>query len=241
MPDFARKDFEGQTIIVTGAGGNLGKAIATTLAEAGANLVLADVEPTPIAALAAAFGAERALAIPGADVRIAEGCAKIADGALARFGRIDGLANTVGTFRVRDVAEGAADDWTFLMELNALSALRLSAAVLPSMLAQGYGRICHVAAGAGQKSFAGASVYSASKAALIRITEAVAEEHAHANITSNCVMPGTIDTPQNRAAMPDADRSTWVQPRNIAAVIAFLLSPDARAVSGAAIPVTGHG
>lgn len=234
-------DFTGQTIIITGAGGNLGRAIVNALSQAGANLVLADVQPGPIETLAASLSAERILTVPGADVRTAEGCASIVTAALARFGSIAGLANTVGTFRVRNVAEGAADDWAFLMELNALSALRLSAAVLPAMIGQGYGRIVHVAAGAGQKSFASASVYSASKAAVIRITEAVAQEHAHANITANCVMPGTIDTPQNRAAMPDADRSTWVQPENIASVIAFLLSREARAVSGAAIPVTGHG
>jgi NAD(P)-dependent dehydrogenase (short-subunit alcohol dehydrogenase family) len=234
-------DFSGQTIVVTGAGGNLGQAIARTLARVGANLVLADMQPGPVEALAAGLGAERTASVAGADVRTSEGCTRIVETALARFGRIDGLANTVGTFRVRDVADGAADDWAFLMDLNALSALRLSAAVLPTMRSQGYGRICHVAAGAGQKSFAGASVYAASKAAVIRITEAVAEENARANITCNCVMPGTIDTPQNRAAMPDADRSTWVQPENIAAVIALLLSRDARALTGAAVPVTGSG
>jgi NAD(P)-dependent dehydrogenase (short-subunit alcohol dehydrogenase family) len=98
----------------------------------------------------------------------------------------------------------------------------------------------NVAAGAGQKSFAGASVYAASKAALLRITETISEEHKSDGVTANCVMPGTMRTPQNAAAMPDADRSTWVEPDAVASLVAFLLSKDAGAVTGAAIPATGR-
>jgi NAD(P)-dependent dehydrogenase (short-subunit alcohol dehydrogenase family) len=137
------------------------------------------------------------------------------------------------------VVDGAADDWSLLMEVNALSALRLSEAVLPHMIERGYGRIVQVSAGAGQRSFAGAAVYAASKAALLRITEAVSEEHKAHGITANCLLPGTIDTPQNRAAMPGADHSLWVSPDDIAEVAAFLASRASAAVTGAAIPVTG--
>lgn len=231
-------EFTGQTVIVTGAAGNLGSAIAETLARLGASLALADMREDNLQQLAARIGGDPLL-LAGADVRSKTGAQKIVDGCRARFGRIDGLANTVGTFKTAQVAEGAADDWTFLMDLNALSALRLSEAVLPAMITQGYGRIVHVAAGAGARSFAGGSVYSASKAAVLRIAEAVSEENKARGITANCVMPGTIDTPQNRAAMPDADFSTWVQPGQIAAVIAFLLSREAAAVTGAAVPVLG--
>jgi NAD(P)-dependent dehydrogenase (short-subunit alcohol dehydrogenase family) len=232
-------DFTGQAIIVTGAGGNLGAAVAETLAGLGADLALADLREEPLRALAGRIGGDPLL-IAGADVRTQEGAARIVEACQTRFGRVDGLANTVGTFRMTNVADGAADDWTFLMDLNALSALRLSQAVLPAMTAQGYGRIVHVAAGAGAKSFAGASVYSASKAAVMRITEAISEESKAAGVTANCVLPGTIDTPQNRADMPDADPSTWLQPAQIAAVMAFLLSRAASGVSGAAVPVTGR-
>jgi NAD(P)-dependent dehydrogenase (short-subunit alcohol dehydrogenase family) len=233
-------DFKGQVVIVTGAAGNLGAAISATLARLGATLALADLRQEDLARVAVQLGGAEHLLIAGADVRTKEGAVRIAAETRARFGRIDALTNTVGTFKMAKVAEDAARDWSFLMDLNALSALLLSEAVLPTMLERGYGRIVHVAAGAGQKSFAGGSVYSASKAAVMRITEAVSEEHKSRGITANCVMPGTIDTPQNRAAMPKADHSLWAPPEDIAAVIAFLASRQSAAITGAAIPVVGR-
>jgi len=229
-----------QVVVVTGAAGNLGSAIARAVAERGGVPVLADVRRDPLAALALTLGGDP-LIVDGADVRTPDGCARIVAETLARHGRVDGLANTVGTFKTTDVSAGAAADWDFLMGLNALSALRLSEAVLPGMRARRYGRIVHTAAGAGARSFAGAGVYSASKAAVMRIAEAIAEECKAEGVTANCVAPGTIDTPQNRAAMPDADFSRWVQPEELAAVFAFLLSREAGAVTGATIPVTGRG
>ncbi len=232
-------DFTGQTIIVTGAVGNLGAAIAETLARLGASLALADMREEPLQPLAARIGGDP-LIIVGADVRTKEGATQIVEACQAGFGRIDGLANTVGTFKTANVVDGAADDWSSLMELNALSALRLSQALLARMTAQGYGRIVHVAAGAGAKSFAGASVYAASKAAVMRITEAISEEHKASGVTANCIMPGTIDTPQNRASMPEADFSSWVHPSQIAPVVAFLLSREAGAITGTSLPITGR-
>ncbi len=233
-------DFTGQVVIVTGAGGNLGLAVAQALARCGARLALAERQPENLDRAAAGLSGTERLSIAGADVRTREGAARIVAETLARFGRVDALVNTVGSFRMARVAEAAADDWTLLMDLNALSALRLSEAVLPPMQAQAYGRIVHVAAAAGQRSFAGASVYAASKAAVLRITEAVSDENKACGITANCVLPGTIDTPQNRAAMPQADASLWVSPQDIAAVVAFLVSREAGAVTGAAIPITGR-
>lgn len=232
-------DFSGQTIIVTGATGNLGAAIARLLSRHGGQLVIADVSAERVAALGRELGSPVA-EVANADVRTAAGCASIADAALGRFGRIDGLANTVGGFKLAGITAGAADDWAMLLELNALSALRLSEAVLPTMATQAYGRIVNIAAGAGQKSFAGASVYAASKAALLRITETISEEHKSDGVTANCVIPGTMKTPQNAAAMPDADQSTWIETDSVAALVAFLLSKDAAAVTGAAIPATGR-
>jgi NAD(P)-dependent dehydrogenase (short-subunit alcohol dehydrogenase family) len=227
-------------VIVTGAAGNLGAAIAEALAGRGAKLVLADVRAEPLRDLAAKLAVE-SVVVAGADVRSAEGAAAVAQAALDRFGRIDALANTVGTFKTADVSADAAQDWGFLMDLNALTALRLSQAVLPAMRAQSYGRIVHTAAGAALKSFSGAAVYAASKAAVLRITEAVAQENKSAGITCNAVLPGTIDTPQNRAAMPDADFSTWVAPADLAAVFAFLASAESGAINGAGIVAAGRG
>ena len=155
-------DFSGQVVIVTGAGGNLGAAIAGLLARLGASLALADARQENLDRLRAGLGTVPQLLIAGADVRTREGAARIAAETMARYGRIDALANTVGTFKTAPVAEAAADDFSALMELNALSVLRLCEAVLPAMLERGYGRILHVSAGAALKSFAGASVYAAS-------------------------------------------------------------------------------
>ncbi|MES1199284.1 MAG: SDR family NAD(P)-dependent oxidoreductase [Pseudomonadota bacterium] len=234
---------DGQSIIVSGAGGNLGAAIVRELAAHGALLTLAEMKRAPLDALVASLDAkEKPEIVADVDLRNADACARVVDAALKRFGRVDALANTVGGFAMAPIAGGEASaHWTELMALNALSVLNLSAAVTPVMKANKYGRIVHVAAGAGLKAFANASVYSASKAAVIRITEALAEEHKDDGVTANCILPGTIDTPQNRAAMPKADTSQWVKPEAIAKVIAFLVSRDAGAITGAAIPVTGHG
>jgi len=233
--------FNGQTIVVTGAAGNLGSAIAAALGAQGASLVLADRETGALEALAARV-APQACLVAGADVRTEDGCRQIVEAALARFGVVHGLANTVGTFRMRTLIDGAAQDWAMLMELNALSVLRLTEAVLPAMRAGGFGRIVHTAAGAAAKSFAGGAVYAASKAAVSRIVESAAQENGPlVGVTINCVAPGTIDTPQNRAAMADADHARWTSPAALAAVFCFLLSRESSAINGATIDASGGG
>jgi NAD(P)-dependent dehydrogenase (short-subunit alcohol dehydrogenase family) len=232
--------FEGQCVIVTGAAGNLGAAVAREIGGRGANLVLVDRAAEHLEALAKTLPG-KPLIVAGLDARSAEACAALVKQVSDQFGRIDALANTVGGFRMAKVAENAAADWAMLMELNALTALNLSAAVAPAMAKRKYGRIVHVAAGAGAKAGAALGVYSASKAALMRITEALAEEHRLDGVTANCVLPATIDLPQTRAADPGADTSTWVTPANLAKLIAFLVSSEAGAVTGAMIPATGQG
>lgn len=231
-------DFANQVVIVTGAGGNLGAAIARELAARGARLVLADQSAEALARTTDNLGGDQFLALSGVDLRQEADARSIVDDAVARFGRIDALANTIGTFAMGRIEEDAAAHWHMLMDLNALSALLISKAALPPMRAAGYGRILHVAAGAALRGGAGMSAYSASKAALMRVCESLSEETRSSGITANCILPSTIDTPQNRAAMPGADTSAWVKPADIAKVAAFLLSTAAGAVTGAAIPVT---
>jgi NAD(P)-dependent dehydrogenase (short-subunit alcohol dehydrogenase family) len=125
------------------------------------------------------------------------------------------------------------------MDLNARTVLNMSRAVVPVMLKGGGGKIVNVGAFAAQKGVAQMGAYIASKSAVIRLTEAMAAELREKNINVNCVLPTIIDTPQNRAAMPDADPRRWVAPRALADVIAFLASDAARAIHGAALPVTG--
>ena len=161
--------------------------------------------------------------------------------AVARFGRIDVLVNTVGGFRAgTPVHETPLETWDFMFQLNARTAFLASRAVIPHMLQQGQGKLIHVAARAALTGAAKMAAYSVAKSAVVRLTESMAAELRRANIHVNCVLPGTIDTPQNRAAMPAADHSRWVKPEAIADVILFLASDAARAIHGAAIPVYGQ-
>src|SRR5262249_36148511 len=111
----------------------------------------------------------------------------------------------------------------------------------PTMLKQGSGKIINIASRDGLHGSAGYAAYSASKSAVLRLTESLADELKVSNINVNCIMPGTIDTPQNRAAIPNGDFSKWVEPAAIAEVIAFLASDASRAINGAALPVYGKG
>jgi len=226
------------TILITGAAGNLGRVVAAAFAERGANLVLVDVQR---AALEKAFGGgdERRLLAPTNLLDQGEVDATV-KAALERFGRIDVACNIAGAFRMgAPVHETSDKDWNFLFDVNARTVLHMSRAVIPAMIRDGGGKIVNVGAYAAQKGAAGMGAYVASKSAVIRITETMAAELREKNINVNCVLPTIIDTPENRAAMPKADPRRWVAPQDLAAVIVFLASDAARAVHGAAIPVTG--
>lgn len=211
--------FDGRTVMITGAAGNLGRAVAKAFADLGAQLALLDRE---------------------VDLRDATAVQRAVDEALARFGRIDVLCNIAGAFRMGSpIHETKDEDWDFLFDTNTKSVLHTARAVVPAMLTAGGGKIINVGAYAAQKGAAAMGAYAASKSAVIRITESMAAELREKNINVNCVLPTIIDTPDNRAAMPQADARRWVATQDLAAVIVFLASDAARAVHGAAIPVTG--
>jgi NAD(P)-dependent dehydrogenase (short-subunit alcohol dehydrogenase family) len=228
---------ENRTVIVTGAAGNLGKAVVKAFADEGANLVLVDKRER----LEKAFGSEspqRAFA-PANLLEMAE-ATSVAQTALARFGRIDVLCNIAGGFRMGEaVHETSEENWDFLFDLNARTVLHTVRAVVPHMITAGGGKIVNIGAFAAQKGVAQMGAYTASKSTVIRMTEAMAAELRDKNINVNCVLPTIIDTPENRSAMPKADPAKWVAPGDLANVIVFLASDAARAVHGAAVPVTG--
>ena len=220
-----------QTVVLTGASGNLGRAVAAAFEERGANLVLLDRRAGP------GDAKHLALAVDLLDARAVQAAV---DQAIARFGRVDVLCNIAGGFRMGSpVHETSAEDWNFLLDLNARTVLNTARAVVPRMLAAGGGKIVNVGAYAAQKGAAQMGAYIASKSAVIRLTESMAAELRSRGINVNCVLPTIIDTPENRAAMPDADPRRWVAPRELAEVIVFLASDAARAIHGAAIPVSG--
>ena len=222
--------FDKKVVMVTGAAGHLGRAVAKAFDELGATLALLDLK-------AESAGAHLFLQ---ADLRDAASVQRAADQVLERFGRVDVLCNIAGAFRMGSPVHETKDaDWDFLFDVNARSVLHTSRAVVPAMLKSGGGKIVNVGAYAALKGAAAMGAYVASKSAVIRITETMAAELREKNINVNCVLPSIIDTPDNRAAMPQADPRRWVATQDRAAVIVFLASDAARAVHGAAIPVTG--
>ena len=225
-------------VLITGAAGHLGRAVAGAFAAAGATVALLDRDAD---SLLRAFGPESDMRmhlavnlLDDADTRAA------VDAAAQRFGRIDVLCNLAGGFRMGDpVHATAAATWDFLFGLNVRTLQHACAAAVPHMLAQGRGKIVNVGAFSAQRGAAQMGAYIASKSAVIRLTESMAAELREHGINVNCVLPTIIDTPDNRSGMPDADPARWVAPADLANVIMFLASDAARAVHGAPLPVTG--
>jgi NAD(P)-dependent dehydrogenase (short-subunit alcohol dehydrogenase family) len=225
-------------VVVTGAAGNVGHAVADAFAQRGASLVLMDLKREDLEAV---FGAEneRRLFAPTNLLEQAQIDAATR-AAVERYRRIDVLCNIAGGFRMGEPVHQTSDrTWDFLFDINVRSLLDAVRSVVPTMIDAGGGKIVNVGAYAAQKGVAQMGSYCAAKSSVIRMTEAMAAELREKNINVNCVLPTIIDTPQNRAAMPDADPTRWVAPGDLAKVIIFLASEDARAIHGAAVPVTG--
>ena len=230
-------NFENRTVMITGAAGHLGKAVAAAFAQRGARLVLVDRHAE---SLEAAFGADAASALVPADLLDARQAQAALDTAVARFGRVDALCHVAGGFRMgAGVHETTDATWEFLFDVNARTLVNVARAVVPHMVKHGGGRIVAVGAHAALRGVAGMGAYCASKSALVRLVEAMSAELKEKHVNVNCVLPTIIDTPDNRAAMPDADPARWVAPQALAEAIAFLASDAARAVHGAALPVSG--
>jgi NAD(P)-dependent dehydrogenase (short-subunit alcohol dehydrogenase family) len=225
--------FTDRTVVITGASGNLGRAVSGAFAELGAKLALLDLKRGDLQDGPDRIFLETNLLDAGS-VR------EVVDKALERFGRIDVLCNIAGGFRMGSPVHETKDaDWDFLFGLNARSVLNTARAAVPAMLKAGGGKIVNIGAFAAQRGAANMGAYIASKSAVIRLTESMAAELREKNINVNCVLPTIIDTPETRAAMPNADPRKWVAPQDLAAVIVFLASDAARAIHGAAIPVAG--
>ena len=232
------KPLQGRVIAITGAFGNLGLALAVEAARRGARLALLGRSSVERVNLPAEL--HEALLLGGVDLTsedsVAQALAHIED----HFGQLDGLVNAAGGFRWQTLDGGQLDVWDDLYRTNLRTAATASKAALPLLLRSRAGRIVNIGAAGAVKAGAGMGAYAASKAGVARLTESLAEELKDSDVTVNAVLPGIIDTPQNRADMPGADVSRWVTPAALAAVILFLLSDDAAAITGALLPVTGR-
>jgi NAD(P)-dependent dehydrogenase (short-subunit alcohol dehydrogenase family) len=225
---------DGKVIIVTGAAGNVGSALALLLAERGARVVAVDRTTERLPAL---LGDSAALMVGAEDLTDPSHAEQAVAQALT-LGRLDGVANTVGGFAYASLADSGPELFQQMFRINVLTTLNLIRAAMPAMT--GGGSIVAIAAGAALRGPANMSAYAAAKAGLLRLIESTAEEGKAAGIRASAVLPGVIDTPQNRAAMGAADAAKWVTPREVAEAIAFLLSDASSGVSGAALAVPGR-
>jgi NAD(P)-dependent dehydrogenase (short-subunit alcohol dehydrogenase family) len=234
-------DFTDRVVMITGASGSLGSATSLAFRAAGARLAFIDrhkellLEKFP-----ELINEPDCFMSRDADLTSLDEAKDAVAAAIDYFGRIDVLVNTVGGYQAgKPLHETSIDTWETMIALNARTVFVTSKSVTPYMLRQGSGKIIHVAARPGLKGAANASAYSAGKAAVLRLVESASAELKNQGINVNCILPGTIDTPENREEMPGADYSRWVQPESLANVIRFLASDESRDIHGAAIPVYG--
>ena len=231
-----RIGLEGKIALVTGADGGLGTHVTRALLDSGATVIGVSRNSQQPSADTASFIAF------AADLSRAETVKKTVDGIASRFGRLDILAHLVGGFAGgKTIAE--TDDATFqrMLDLNLNSAFYVLRAVIPHMRRAGGGRIIAIGSRAAEDPGPSVGAYSASKAALVSLIRTIALENKDLAITANVLLPGTMDTPANRKAMPGADTSKWVEPASVAALLAWLASDTGKDVNGAVIPVYGSG
>ena len=220
------QQFAGKVVVVTGAAGALGSAVVEAFSARGASCAGLDIVESAN--------------IISCDLFAADSCKAAIDRVLETHARIDVLANVAGGFAMGDqVHDTPAATWELMHKLNTGSVVNMAQAVVPLMLQQGSGKIINVAARAGLRGAAAMGAYVASKSAVIRLTETMADELKEHSINVNAVLPSLIDTPTNRDAMPDEDFSRWVSPASIAGIMAFLASSAADDIHGAAVPIDG--
>lgn len=226
---------KGKVVLVTGANGGLGTHVTQAFLDAGATVV-----GTSQKIKQSDFGGDNFTAIP-ADISSGKSANVLVDQVVARFGRLDVLAHTVGGFAGgASVAE--TDDATFqrMFDLNLNTTFYIVRAAIPVLRRADGGRIIAIGSRAAVKPGAGVGAYSASKAAVVSLIRTVGIENQDAGLRANVILPGTMDTPANRAAMPNADFRKWVQPANVASLVVWLASDAGKEITGAAIPMYGE-
>jgi len=234
--------FSGNLALIAGGTGGLGRAVSLAFLEEGANVIVTYRKEQEFSALKIAAGQHAAL-LKGHQVDVTDESAvrQLIERVLAEHGRLDILVNTVGAYA------GGVKLWEIeprvfeaMLALNLRSGYVLSIAVVPAMLKQKRGSIVNIASKAAFDHAAGAAAYAASKAGALAMMDSLAEDLRGTGVRINSVLPSIIDTEANRSAMPNADFAKWPKPEDIARVILFLCSSDARVIHGAAVPVYGN-
>jgi NAD(P)-dependent dehydrogenase (short-subunit alcohol dehydrogenase family) len=236
-------DFKDRVVVVSGAAGNLGGVISHAFARLGAKTGLLDRRPGRLQEVCGQLAEDPShLLIGNVNMTDPDSVEDSFQQIIDRHGRVDILINTIGGFRGgTPVHETNPEDWEFMFDLNVRSVFLSCRSAVPHMLKQGSGRIVNIGARPGLKGTANSGAYSGAKSAVIRLTESLSEELKDYGINVNCVLPGHLDTPENREQTPDSDFSGWVAPSAVADVILFLASDAASAVHGSTIPAYGTG
>jgi NAD(P)-dependent dehydrogenase (short-subunit alcohol dehydrogenase family) len=223
--------------IVTGGTGALGRAVVQALLAAGTKVAVPYTRTGGWDSLREACGPEAALFGGVADVADPSAARAFVDEAAAWLGVLDGVAALAGAYAGSGTLEAApVEEWDGMLRTNLGTAYGICRAALPHLLRQG-GSVVTVGSRLAETGGAGAAGYVASKSAVATLTRALALENRDRGVRFNCIAPGTIDTPDNRRAMPRADFSRWTAPEAIARVVVFLLSPASAPITGALVPV----
>jgi NAD(P)-dependent dehydrogenase (short-subunit alcohol dehydrogenase family) len=231
--------------LITGGTGGLGRAVTLAFLHEGASVIATYIKKDEADALRDAVGGHARLELLPLDATDESACRNLVDGITARHGRLDILVNTIGGFAGgKPLWETDAKTLQLMFNLNVNAGYALARAAVPAMLKQGAGAIVNIAARAAFDHSAGLAAYAASKSATLALFDCLAQDLKKdpkgAGVRVNSVLPSIIDTEPNRRAMPDADFSKWPKPEEIARVILFLCSDEAKLVHGAAIPVYGQ-
>lgn len=225
----------GKTLVITGGFGSLGSAAGALAIQRGANVALVDRAPTAVFKQASAYSTN-GMMLGDVDITNIDDATKAMAAVAERFGAIDGILNIAGGFVWETFADNELGNWDFMYQINVKTCVTATRAVLPHLLKNGGAIVC-ISAGPAVKGALGMAPYAASKAGVARFAESLSEEVKDKNVRVNAVMPSIIDTPANRKDMPDADYSKWVSPEDLSKVLLFLVSDEARAITGALIPV----
>jgi NAD(P)-dependent dehydrogenase (short-subunit alcohol dehydrogenase family) len=225
---------QGKVVLVTGADGGLGRFVTQAFLDAGASVI-----GTSPRIQQSAFQSDRFAAM-AATISSLESARTLVSQVTSRFGKLDVLGHTVGGF-AGGTSVADTDDATFhrMMEINFNSVLHMVRAALPALRASGSGCLIAIGSRAALEPGAGVGAYSASKAAMVSLIRTVAAENKNAGVRANVILPGTMDTPANRQAMPQLDASRWVHPASVASLMVWLASEAGRDVNGAVLPVYG--
>jgi NAD(P)-dependent dehydrogenase (short-subunit alcohol dehydrogenase family) len=223
---------QGKIVVITGAFGALGRAVAARAEQTGAKVARVDYAPAP------PEYANDQLVFGGVDLSNIAAAVQVMNAVRERAGSLDALLNIAGGFTFSAVNDADAETWDRMHAINLKTAVNASKAALPHLIAA-KGAIVNVGAFGALKAGAGFGPYAASKSGVHKLTESLAQE-LKGKVRVNAVLPSTLDTPANRKDMPNVDPSIWVQPDDLAKVMLFLASEDARAVTGALLPVMGQ-